>query len=200
MHRLAVLRTPPREALHDALEGFYQRGRARNLADSTLRFYRTRLGAFAAYLDQRGSHLELDLLTPALLRDFLAAEQERVSAATARHSYVALRAFFRWAVTEELLTVNPMERVEKVRVPRKVIETFTPACASPSCAVMYLRNGGDAFALQKLLGHSSLEMTRRYCDMSATDIAEKHRTASPGDRFIGALGRGGPRKRLQLAP
>jgi len=48
-------------------------------------------------------------------------------------------------------------------------------------AVSYLRNGGDVFSLQKLLGHTSLEMTRRYAELAQTDIVEKHRRFSPGD-------------------
>jgi len=64
-------------------------------------------------------------------------------------------------------------------------------------AVMYLRNGGDAFTLQKLLGHSDLAMTRRYCELSQTDAVAKHRQCSPGDRFLGAIKGAGGRRRLR---
>lgn len=50
-------------------------------------------------------------------------------------------------------------------------------------AVSYLRSGGDVFSLQRLLGHSDLAMTRRYCEMSQTDIVEKHKQFSPADRL-----------------
>ncbi len=53
-------------------------------------------------------------------------------------------------------------------------------------AVTYSRNGGDAFSLQKLLGHSSLEMTRRYTELSQNDVIEKHRRYSPGDQNAAA--------------
>mgnify|MGYP000285991706 CR=1 FL=1 len=55
-----------------------------------------------------------------------------------------------------------------------------------TCAVSYLRAGGDAFSLQKLLGHSTLTMTRRYCELADSDIAEKHRLYSPADRIKNA--------------
>ncbi|MEN6356549.1 MAG: tyrosine-type recombinase/integrase [Armatimonadota bacterium] len=50
-------------------------------------------------------------------------------------------------------------------------------------AVSYLRAGGDVFTLQKILGHSDLSMTRRYVEVSQTDVQEKHRMYSPGDRI-----------------
>ena len=50
-------------------------------------------------------------------------------------------------------------------------------------AVSYLRNGGDVFSLQKILGHSSLEMTRRYCELADVDMKRAHAIASPVDNF-----------------
>jgi site-specific recombinase XerD len=38
--------------------------------------------------------------------------------------------------------------------------------------------------LQSLLGHSSLEMTRRYVQMVEEDLGEVHKENGPIDRFI----------------
>jgi integrase/recombinase XerD len=39
--------------------------------------------------------------------------------------------------------------------------------------------GGDAFSLQQIMGHSTLKMTRHYCNIFNEDIVENHEQRSP---------------------
>ena len=45
----------------------------------------------------------------------------------------------------------------------------------------FLLNGGDVFTLQKILGHTSLEVVRMYVNLVSDDILRQHRKYSPVD-------------------
>lgn len=46
-------------------------------------------------------------------------------------------------------------------------------------AKFYILNGGDAFSLMQILGHTTMDMTKRYVRLFNTDIITKHRKYSP---------------------
>jgi len=60
---------------------------------------------------------------------------------------------------------------------------FAPPCRTlhsfrHTFAVNYLRRGGSVFHLQKVLGHSTLEMTRRYANLVTADLQAVHERVS----------------------
>lgn len=48
-------------------------------------------------------------------------------------------------------------------------------------AVKYLMHGGDVMTLQRILGHESLEVTKRYLSLTSVQVQLKHDSYSPVD-------------------
>lgn len=81
-----------------------------------------------------------------------------------RMTYAALRCFLR-------------RRAERIGLK----STPTPHDFRRAFALVMLRNGVDIFALQKLMGHSDLQILRRYLAQTDQDIHTAHMRGSPVD-------------------
>lgn len=51
-------------------------------------------------------------------------------------------------------------------------------------AKQWILNGGDIFRLQKILGHSSMEMVRNYVEMFSNDLSKNFQQFNPLDNFV----------------
>ena len=74
-------------------------------------------------------------------------------------------------------------------------------------SVNYLVNGGDVFALQQILGHTTLEMVRHCVNLANAHVMTPHRRLSPVDsmnlrqikKAVEMRNRGDGRKRAGLS-
>lgn len=115
----------PLVTIETAITAFYRRCEARNLSSHTVSFYKYRFQAFQRYLEEQKITCGIDGITPAIIRDFLASEVRRVSSITADDSYVTLRAFFRYLEADEVIEKNPMKGIERLKLKKTLIVSFT---------------------------------------------------------------------------
>ncbi len=50
-------------------------------------------------------------------------------------------------------------------------------------AITFLRNGGDVFSLQRILGHSRIDTLRTYLNLAQSDVSRVHQRSSPADNL-----------------
>ncbi|WZL73091.1 tyrosine-type recombinase/integrase [Clostridiaceae bacterium 35-E11] len=63
------------------------------------------------------------------------------------------------------------------------IDRLHPHMLRHTFATRYLIHGGDIFSLQQILGHTSLEMVRRYSHVASSYLISNHKRLSPLDNF-----------------
>jgi integrase/recombinase XerD len=94
---------------------------------------------------------------------------------------------YRWLTRHEHRLVFPTYRGTSCKH-RNLLTAFKRVCKAlgiegprtsfhtlrHSFAVNYIRKGGDVFRLQRILGHSTLEMTRRYVNLQTADLQAVH--------------------------
>ena len=84
---------------------------------------------------------------------------------------------------EQPLDRNAVQKLINRLGTRAGVSGASPHRFRHTFAINFLRNGGNMAALQDLLGHSTLEMVRRYARLAEVDLAEAQRVASPVDKW-----------------
>lgn len=93
-------------------------------------------------------------------------------------------AVFVSATTGERLTYDGLRTV----LARRARQAGLPQAPSPhdfrrAAALQMLRSGADVVSVSRLLGHSSLEVTKRYLAQTEGDLHDIHRLHSPADNL-----------------
>jgi len=78
------------------------------------------------------------------------------------------------------MNVTSWTHAFKKYVRRKALDdTITSYDLRHTFAIMFLRNGGNLFALKTIMGHQELKMTERYARFIGRDVKLEHEKASP---------------------
>ncbi len=81
------------------------------------------------------------------------------------------------------LSMKRMEKIVRSFGKKAGLTRCYPHKLRHTSAVLYLRNGGDIFSLQKKLGHRSLTMTRHYANLADSDVRDQHFKYGVADRL-----------------
>ncbi|GCE05094.1 tyrosine-type recombinase/integrase [Dictyobacter aurantiacus] len=126
--------------LTDAVKG-YLLSRKMNCSDKTVEWYRQKLAHFCMVLQQEYEVTMLDEVTVTHLRLFVelmkgtkanannpnkpTKDDTTVSDLTVKGYVQVIKGFFNWCVKEELITKNPVLKLENPKVGKYVIKTFS---------------------------------------------------------------------------
>jgi len=78
-------------------------------------------------------------------------------------------------------SVNIYHICRRIAVKAGLTGRVSPHTFRHTFATHFLADGGSELVLQRLLGHSSLEMVSRYAHITGDHLAKQHRVHSPGD-------------------
>ena len=81
------------------------------------------------------------------------------------------------------MSINSVQLVFSRLAKKSGVKRFHTHLCRHTFATNYLINGGDVFSLQQILGHTSLEMVRRYVTLASAQVRVQHRKFSPMDRM-----------------
>ena len=95
------------------------------LAGNTLAAYRRDLAMYADWLAGQGR--QIDSTTEADLNGYFAARHAATKATSANRRLTVFKRYFRWALRERLVTVDPTLRLQSAKQPLRVPKTLTEA-------------------------------------------------------------------------
>ena len=96
-----------------------------DLSPRTIDDYAQKVGAFVMFCWAQGIK-EPKEVTPNHVRVFLLLLRDRIKAVSVRDYYGCINRFFNWLLEENILEHNPMERMRPPRVPKQIIQPFSP--------------------------------------------------------------------------
>jgi integrase/recombinase XerD len=118
-------RRTPHFSLDDALDLFLLDGASRRLAQSTLKFYESKVSLFIRWCNE-ADVTDLNALTAHDIRRFLVHIYQRGLSSQYQNNLArAIRAFLNYCVRDELIETSPFDKVRMPKVEKKILEAMT---------------------------------------------------------------------------
>ena len=174
----------------------------RGLTDETIKWYRRRLTSFVKRLEKVSKVTELESVRIAHLRQvvqlLMAADSNQkkpsksLSAFTIRGYVRAIKVFFSWCYTEELIANNPSSRLVQPKAPDYLIPTFTTEHIEKMLATCDTSTpvGFRNYVVLLVLLDTGMRASE-LCGLQVTDIH---------DRYLKVLGKGRKEREIGLHP
>lgn len=120
-------RLTPNFSLSDAFDMFMLDIQSRHLTVNTEKFYQSTLSPFIAWCKKQGMASLRDV-THIHLRTFLKELADRQLSSHTQHKYArAIKTFFLFCVSDELLEKSPSDKMRMPKLEQKVLKSFTQA-------------------------------------------------------------------------
>lgn len=112
--------------LSDLSDEFELYARTANRSPQTIGWYRRYVAYFARFLTERGHSLDCAEITTRIVREYVAALQERYAPRTVANHISSLKTVFVFGMREGLIERNPTDRVPVPKVPHREYDIFDP--------------------------------------------------------------------------
>lgn len=109
-----------------AVEQFLESLKIKGLAFHTRRWHKENLQAIVKVLRLKGYPSEPNLITEAMLKDIILEMVDApLSPTTINHRIRSTKQFYHYLLSEDLVTYDPSERLDRKKAPLSIIETFS---------------------------------------------------------------------------
>ena len=187
MSRKQLFRQLNNQTVAEIFERFVASQTAKGVSDKTIQNYHSHLHSLQKHLDFSAP---LATLTKEDLDNMVISMRQSGLAHNSISSYLRVfRTFLNWArkagylfcsVYGTMLSENALKlAIADYNHKRGVLKTSIHMFRHTFARKYLMDCGGDAFTLQHLLGHSTLQMTKHYCAIFDSDIAGNYDLRSP---------------------
>lgn len=106
---------------------FMQRCFAKNLTDDTIRVYEDFFHSVEKLLIKKNDITDIEQMTPQMLRQYFIDTSKTMAGITQQGYYRRLNTFFNFLVSENVLSYNPLTKVDKPKAGKRLIQSFDSA-------------------------------------------------------------------------